>query len=176
MADAGQEQPSWVTVTRTWGTRLAGVRDGRPWGWAGERLEASVGTVVLRPRPAAWPGASFRPLCPIGALRAQGSSGRTHHGWGPPRPTGPPTPPLSPSDPRLGLRPALLQPHLAPRPHHLLQQLTSSLPSARSVQLDILLRTLTSKINNGSGLSEPIRALPCWNTFFPAAGSPGPRF
>ena len=89
MADAGQEQPSWVTVTHTRGTGLAGVRDGRPWGWAAERPEASVGTVVLCLRPAAWPGASFRLLCPIGALRAQGSSGRACYGWGQPHPCPP---------------------------------------------------------------------------------------
>lgn len=59
MAGASQEQPSWVTVTRTRGTGLAGVWDGRPWRWAGERPEASVGTVLLCLWPATWPGASF---------------------------------------------------------------------------------------------------------------------
>ena len=33
-----------------------------------------------------------------------------------------------------------------------------------------------SKINNGSGLLEPIKVLQHWNTFFPAAGSPCPIF
>lgn len=62
MAGAGQEQPSWVTVTCKWGTGLTGVRDGRPWRWAREQLEASVGTALLCLWPATWPGASFRLL------------------------------------------------------------------------------------------------------------------
>ena len=62
MAGAGQEQPSWVTVTCKWGTGLTGVRDGRPRRWAREQLEASVGTALLCLWPATWPGASFRLL------------------------------------------------------------------------------------------------------------------
>ena len=117
-----------------WGAGVAGPEGGLRDGW---RPVWGHGPVPAAGHLAC-PSAHRVPLGPSEPRSARVE--RAAHSWGLPRPTGPPAPSLSPSGPRLGVLPALLQPCLSPPPPqpHGLWQLTSSLPSRRSVRLDIL--------------------------------------